>query len=95
MTLKEQLAELGRHGWTCKHPEFRHTMTGIDKTIRRCVYVEGPVAGYTERQAAYVSAEDDCVLICFSKFQPTFFRSQQPMSNEPFNLLLPILVSSV
>ena len=63
MTLTQQLARLKPLGWFCEHPEMVHSPVGLDKKIRRCVWVEGPVIGYAERQAAYVSQQDDCVMV--------------------------------
>jgi hypothetical protein len=64
MTLTQQLSELRKLGWTCEHPDYRHPVQGLDKVSRQCVWIEGPVFGYDQTIGAYLSATDDCVMIC-------------------------------
>lgn len=61
---------LVQRGWTCEQPRYRHTITGTDKRLYRCVYCEGLLFGVP--RAIFLSVDCGRVMLIGEQRDVTF-----------------------
>ena len=57
----QRLAELHKLGWTCEHPQHKHSPVANDGTHHRSVYLEGLIHGVP--QSIFLSIATGLVMV--------------------------------